>query len=171
MAEEPVVNPFDEIGEKFGIKTEDELASVIDRAGKMDELETKYDHQRAEFKEFKKTHEDLEASHALILEDQRVRNIADARVKVQTAFVPGLWEGDTEVETDDGKTEVPTADLLAEAYVKDPAGFYLEHKQFALAEMPNATRQLQGSAGSPGAEDVFEERRKAANAVRTRSGA
>jgi len=178
MASEPkpgepgTVDPFASIKEKFGVESEDELKTLIEHGRKYGDVTTKLDGIKAERDELRTTKTELETNLAALQEKQRQRDIAEAREKVKTAFVPGLWEGEIEEEAEGGeKVKVAKVDRMAEDYVKDPAGFYAANRTFALAERPLEPKtKLQGSAASTEADEMFAQRRAAVDKNMQRSG-
>ena len=166
------VDPFASIKEKFGVESEDELKTLIEHGRKYGDVTTKLDGIKAERDELRTTKTELETNLTALQEKQRQRDIAEAREKVKTAFVPGLWEGEIEEEAEGGeKVKVAKVDRMAEDYVKDPAGFYAANRTFALAERPLEPKtKLQGSAASTEADDLFAQRRAAVDKNMQRSG-
>jgi hypothetical protein len=166
------VDPFVSIKEKFGVENEDELKTLIEHGRKYGDVTTKLDGIKAERDELKTAKTELETNLTALQEKQRQRDIAEAKEKVKTAFVPGLWEGEIEEEIEGGeKVKVAKVDRMAEDYVKDPAGFYTANRTFALAERPlDPKTKLQGSAASTEADDLFAQRRAAVDKNMQRSG-
>jgi len=166
------VDPFASIKEKFGVESEDELKTLIEHGRKYGDVTTKLDGIKAERDELRTTKTELETNLTALQEKQRQRDIAEAREKVKTAFVPGLWEGEIEEEAEGGeKVKVAKVDRMAEDYVKDPAGFYAANRTFALAERPLEPKtKLQGSAASTEADEMFAQRRAAVDKNMQRSG-
>jgi hypothetical protein len=166
------VDPFVSIKEKFGVENEDELKTLIEHGRKYGDVTTKLDGIKAERDELKTTKTELETNLTALQEKQRQRDLAEAKEKVKTAFVPGLWEGEIEEEVEGGeKVKVAKVDRMAEDYVKDPAGFYTANRTFALAERPlDPKTKLQGSAASTEADEMFAARRAAVDKNMQRSG-
>lgn len=135
-------------------------------------MTTKLDGIKAERDELKTAKTELETNLTTLQERQRQRDIAEAKEKVKTAFVPGLWEGEIEEEAEGGeKVKIAKVDRMAEDYVKDPAGFYTANRTFALAERPLEPKtKLQGSAASTEADEMFAERRAAVDKNMQRAG-
>jgi hypothetical protein len=151
------VDPFASIKEKFGVESEDELKTLIEHGRKYGDVTTKLDGIKAERDELRTVKAELETNLTTLQERQRQRDIAEAKEKVKTAFVPGLWEGEIEEEAEGGeKVKVAKVDRMAEDYVKDPAGFYTANRTFALAERPLEPKtRLQGSAASVEADELL----------------
>jgi len=166
------VDPFVSIKEKFGVESEDELKTLIEHGRKYGDVTTKLDGIKAERDELKVAKTELETNLTSLQERQRQRDIAEAKEKVKTAFVPGLWEGEIEEEAEGGeKVKVSKVDRMAEDYVKDPAGFYAANRMFALAERPLEPKtKLQGSAASTEADEMFAARRAAVDKNMQRAG-
>lgn len=176
MANEPIEGEFDpisHISETYGIKveSEDELKQLLDRGRKYGDLSTKLDGLKTERDELKTAKEELETNFMSLQDRQKQRDIIDAKEKVKTAFVAGLWEGEEEIEVDGETKTVPKADLMAEKYVNDPAGFYAENRKFALAEQSISPKtELRGNAASTEADEAFKARREKADANMRRAG-
>jgi hypothetical protein len=178
MASEPkpgepgTVDPFASIKEKFGVESEDELKTLIEHGRKYADVTTKLDGIKTERDELRTAKTELETNLTALQERQRQRDIAEAKEKVKTAFVPGLWEGEIEEEVEGGeKVKIAKVDRMAEDYVKDPAGFYAANRTFALAERPLEPKtKFQGSAASTEADEMFAARRAAVDKNMQRSG-
>lgn len=178
MASEPkpgepgTVDPFAEIKAEYGIENDEALKELLKNGKKYSTLKTDYEAVKGKLAEKETAFSELETSHTGLLEKQRLRDIAEAREKVKTAFVPGLWEGEIEEEAEGGeKVKVAKVDRMAEDYVKDPAGFYAANRTFALAERPLEPKtKLQGSAASTEADEMFAQRRAAVDKNMQRSG-
>ena len=178
MASEPTpgepgtMDPFVSIKEKFGVESEDELKTLIEHGKKYGDVTTKLESTKTALKEKETAYSELETNFSSLKEMQRQRDIAEAKEKVKTAFVPGLWEGEIEEEVEGGeKVKIAKVDRMAEDYVKDPAGFYAANRTFALAERPLEPKtKLQGSAASTEADEMFAARRAAVDKNMQRSG-
>ncbi len=178
MASEPTpgepgtVDPFASIKEKFGVESEDELKMLIEHGKKYSTTKTERDDWKKKYSEIETAKTELETNLTFLQERQRQRDIAEAKEKVKTAFVPGLWEGEIEEEAEGGeKVKIAKVDRMAEDYVKDPAGFYTANRTFALAERPLEPKtKLQGSAASIEADEMFAARRAAVDKNMQRSG-
>jgi hypothetical protein len=167
-----ITDPFADIKAEYGIESDDELKMLLKNGQKYSDMSTKLDGVKAERDDWKTKFEERNGEFETLAERQKQRDIADAKEKVKTAFVRGLWEGEVEVDGEDGKVSVPKVDQMAEQYVKDPAGFYAANRTFALAERPIEPKtKLQGSAASTETDEIMEKRRQKANDVRRRAGA
>lgn len=178
MASEPTpgepgtMDPFASIKEKYGVESEDELKTLIEHGKKYSTTKTERDDWKKKYSEIETAKNELETNLTALQERQRQRDIAEAKEKVKTAFVPGLWEGEIEEEVEGGeKVKIAKVDRMAEDYVKDPAGFYAANRTFALAERPLEPKtKFQGSAASTEADEMFAARRAAVDKNMQRSG-
>lgn len=178
MASEPTpgepgtMDPFASIKEKYGVESEDELKTLIEHGKKYSTTKTERDDWKKKYSEIETAKTELETNLTALQERQRQRDIAEAKEKVKTAFVPGLWEGEIEEEVEGGeKVKIAKVDRMAEDYVKDPAGFYAANRTFALAERPLEPKtKFQGSAASTEADEMFAARRAAVDKNMQRSG-
>lgn len=163
MASEPKpgepgpVDPFAEIKAEYGIENDEALKELLKNGKKYSTLKTDYEAVKGKLAEKETAFSELETNLTALQERQRQRDIAEAKEKVKTAFVPGLWEGEIEEEVEGGeKVKVAKVDRMAEDYVKDPAGFYAANRTFALAERPIEPKtKLQGSAASVEADELL----------------